>query len=258
MAQSEKRENSVLFSLRELRQIEENRVQEEETAIRTAEEAKLRAQQEAERKRREEEEAKIRAERDHQRSIEEARHNAEREARMRVEATEASERARQQGELDRQRLAQEMELRKAEIAKKRPTWMLAVTGLAVVGAIVLIWFAVQKMQQSDQDRDDKIAAQKEKDLAVAAAKEAKEKVDRLTNDLADLGKRVDKATDDLAAAQNDADRAAARSKLDKLRQERADMENRMAAAKAAAEKAERAKGVHISKECQDNPLAKGC
>ena len=30
MAQGEKRENSVLFSLRELRQIEENRVQEEE------------------------------------------------------------------------------------------------------------------------------------------------------------------------------------------------------------------------------------
>ena len=29
---------------------------------------------------------------------------------------------------DKQRLQQEMELRRAEIAKKRPTWMLAVTG----------------------------------------------------------------------------------------------------------------------------------
>ena len=38
MAQSEKRENSVLFSLRELRQIEESRVQEEEHAVRSAEE----------------------------------------------------------------------------------------------------------------------------------------------------------------------------------------------------------------------------
>src|SRR5512138_2455303 len=64
MAQGEKRENSVLFSLRELRQIEENRVQEEESAVRSAEEARLHAQQEAERRRREAEEAKIREERD--------------------------------------------------------------------------------------------------------------------------------------------------------------------------------------------------
>src|SRR5678816_2057445 len=84
MAQSEKRENSVLFSLRELRQIEENRVQEEENAVRSAEEARSRAQQEAERRRREEEEARITAEREHQRQIEDSRLAAEREARIRV------------------------------------------------------------------------------------------------------------------------------------------------------------------------------
>jgi len=43
MAQPEKRENSVLFSLRELRQIEESRVQEEEHAVRTAEQARIAA-----------------------------------------------------------------------------------------------------------------------------------------------------------------------------------------------------------------------
>jgi hypothetical protein len=32
----------------------------------------------------------------------------------------------------------------------------------------------------------------------------------------------------------------------------------MAAATAAAARAQRAKGVTISKECMDNPLAKGC
>ena len=40
MAQPEKRENSVLFSLRELRQIEESRVSEEESAVRNAESAR--------------------------------------------------------------------------------------------------------------------------------------------------------------------------------------------------------------------------
>jgi len=36
------------------------------------------------------------------------------------------------------------------------------------------------------------------------------------------------------------------------------MEKRIQEARNAAAKAERAKGVHISKECLDNPLAKGC
>src|SRR3954470_19715748 len=67
MAQGEKRENSVLFSLRELRQIEENRVQEEEHAVKSAEEARVKAREDAERRKREEEEAKIFAEREHQR-----------------------------------------------------------------------------------------------------------------------------------------------------------------------------------------------
>src|SRR5882672_91638 len=95
MAQPEKRENSVLFSLRELRQIEENRVQEEEHAVRSAEEQRTRAQQEAERMRREAEEAKVREERDHHRSIEESRLAQEREARLRVESAAATENARQ-------------------------------------------------------------------------------------------------------------------------------------------------------------------
>src|ERR1700748_2760578 len=58
MAQTEKRENSVLFSLRELRQIEENRVNEEEQAVRSAEQARVAAQQAEERRVREEAEAK--------------------------------------------------------------------------------------------------------------------------------------------------------------------------------------------------------
>jgi colicin import membrane protein len=258
MAQGEKRENSVLFSLRELRQIEESRVQEEDAAVRTADEQRRQAAEDAERRIREAEEAKIREERDHQRSIEEARLGAEREARMRVESTEAAERQRHQAALEQQRLAQEMELRRAEVAKKRPTWMLVVTGIALVAAVALIFFAIQKMNQSAEDNKLKEEAQKIAEKAAADAKEAQERVAKLSNDLIDLGHRVDQATDALASAQNDADRQSARSKLDQLRKERAEMEQHIADAKAAAAKAERAKGVHVSKECLDNPLAKGC
>ena len=61
MAQPEKRENSVLFSLRELRGIEESRVQEEENAAKEAEQARVRARLDAERRVKEEEAAKVRA-----------------------------------------------------------------------------------------------------------------------------------------------------------------------------------------------------
>ena len=258
MAQGEKRENSVLFSLRELRQIEESRVQEEEHAVRSAEEARLRAQEEAERRVREAEEARIRAERDHQLSIEEARVAAEREARMRVESAEASERARQQGDLERQRLAQEMELRRAEVAKKRPTWMLVVTGFALVAAVALIFFAIQKMQQSDEDAKKKEVAEQEAKKAVDAAKEAQAALDKVTKDLDDLQDKVSKAVDSVVSAQNDADRASAKQRLAQLQQEEADMRARQAEAKAKADRAVRLQGLKTSDECKNNPLAKGC
>ena len=258
MAQPEKRENSVLFSLRELRQIEENRVQEEEQAVRSAEQARLAAQQEAERRKREEEEAKVRAERDAQLQIEQARENAEREARMRVESAEAAERARQQAALEQQRLQQEMELRRAEVAKKRPTWMLAVTGLALVAAVALIFFAVDRMRASDHDAEAKRRAEATAAQAVKDAQEAKEQLDTVMRQLDDLDTKVGQAVNAVADAQNDADRASAKARLIALQKEQYEMKQRAAAARARAEKAERLKGVKISKECMENPLAKGC
>lgn len=68
----------------------------------------------------------------------------------------------------------------------------------------------------------------------------------------------EKAPDPIAAAQNEADREAAKAKLQALRKEKAEASQRIDAAKAAAGKAPRVKGVKISKECMDNPLARGC
>ncbi|HTJ41249.1 MAG TPA: AgmX/PglI C-terminal domain-containing protein [Kofleriaceae bacterium] len=56
----------------------------------------------------------------------------------------------------------------------------------------------------------------------------------------------------------EAERLEAEEKLAQLQKERSDMEAREEEAKAAAERVERKKGVTISKECLDNPLAKGC
>jgi len=258
MAQGEKRENSVLFSLRELRQIEENRVQEEEHAARTAEQARRDAAEAAERRRREAEEAKIREERDAALAIETARENAEREARMRVESAEATERQRQQAALEQQRLQQEMELRRAEIAKKRPTWMLAVTGLALVAAVGLIFFAINRMRESDEAGEAKRKAEASAAQAVKDAAEAKDQLDKVMKQLDELDANVNKAVNAVADAQNDADRASAKQRLIALQREQYEMKQRANEARAKAEKAERNKGIKISKECMDNPLAKGC
>ena len=55
----------------------------------------------------------------------------------------------------------------------------------------------------------------------------------------------------------DADREAATAKLDVLRKQ-AQMQERTATAKDSAAKAERKKGIKISQECMNNPLARGC
>jgi phage-related minor tail protein len=105
------------------------------------------------------------------------------------------------------------------------------------------------------------AAKQAAELAAQSVKEAQEAQDavaRLEQDATDLQKKVTDATDAIVGAQNQADRDAAKARLDQLQKEKAELDARVAEAKAAAARAERLKGVKISKECLDNPLAKGC
>ena len=80
----------------------------------------------------------------------------------------------------------------------------------------------------------------------------------LAQNASDMITQINGAIAAVEAAQGDADRAAAKSKLASLQRAQAEMQERIRAAKAAADLAERRKGVKISKECLDNPLAKGC
>lgn len=94
--------------------------------------------------------------------------------------------------------------------------------------------------------------------ALKDAAEAMERVEALSRDLDAFAVKLDAAINDVTSAQNDADRKAATEKLRALQNERAEMKARIAAAKAAAARAERRKGSVVSKECMNNPLAKGC
>lgn len=101
-------------------------------------------------------------------------------------------------------------------------------------------------------------AQQLVEQAVAEARAAEEAVVRLQAEAEAMMNRLDEAVNALASAQNQADRDAAKAKLDQLRREKTEMEARIAEARAQAARAERLKGVKISKECLENPLAKGC
>jgi hypothetical protein len=94
--------------------------------------------------------------------------------------------------------------------------------------------------------------------AVKEAQEARDKVDQAQKDVDELTQKLTAAVDAVMAAQNDADRTAAKAKLEQLRREKAEVETRLGEAKASAARAARLKGTSISKECMDNPLAKGC
>ena len=101
-------------------------------------------------------------------------------------------------------------------------------------------------------------AEAESAQAIKDAQDAKAKLDAIIKQLDDLDKKVQAAVDRVVEAETDAERAAAKTELLKLQQEKADLVRSVAEARAAVESTGRRKGVTISKECMDNPLAKGC
>ena len=97
LSTSDRPENSVLFSLKELRRLEDERVKAEADARRAQAEAERRAKVEAEQRARDEETRRAREEEERRRRAESEREARQREDRLRVE--EAERRARVEGEL---------------------------------------------------------------------------------------------------------------------------------------------------------------
>jgi hypothetical protein len=83
-------------------------------------------------------------------------------------------------------------------------------------------------------------------------------LENIEKQVTNLDGQIARAVTSVAEASTETDRTAASDRLRKLQAERAEMAIRVAAARAAVEKAQRMKAVHVTKECLDNPLAKGC
>jgi hypothetical protein len=171
-------EGSLMSSLQELKAIEQQRLADERAVVVRTEEMRIQALADAERKACEEIAAKARAEHEATLAIERARADAEREARLRVEAAEQAERARQMMALEQERTQQEMELRRAEVKQKRPTWMVAVTGLALVLACVLVVFTAKAIASSNESDQARIEADRQADQAARSSDAERARPDR--------------------------------------------------------------------------------
>jgi cell division protein FtsN len=167
---------------------------------------------------------------------------------MRLQEAETRARIEAQAVIEQQRLAEEMRLREQEIAKKRPTWLIVLAAILVVGVGGLGFFLYQQSEESEK----------------AAKKAAIEKAE-LEKQIAALQGEIDaqeaekKAAEAaLAEATNENERLAAQARIDASNQK---LENLRAKKKRRGSSRSRSskpkdKTVNVSDDCLKNPL--GC
>lgn len=227
-------EGSLMTSLAELKSIEHQRLADERAAVIRADELRKYTALEAERRVREAAERKLREERESALAIEQAKVAAERELRLRVEHVEQAERERQQVALEQERHAQEIELRKAEVANKRPRWMMTVTSLALALAAVLVVFTVKAVAASSEADDKRKVSEEAALKAEADVEKMRLELVGLETNLRELDGKVDLAIKRVAEAQTKAEATAAAGEVKRLANEK-----REAAIRAAELKAQR-------------------
>ncbi len=205
---AERRENSVLFSLRELRGIEEERVKGEEDAEKARIEAERRAREEEIRRAKEAEEAKRRAEEDRIRAEQSERERHAREDQLRLQESERRAQIEAAAKLEQHRI--EAEARARMDAKKFPVGAVVggVAGLIVVAAIIMgVLVHNHNVELARQQQELQAKADAERKQLAAQAEAEKRQIE---GQLAALQSQLDKAT-------NDAERAKIRAQIEATR-----------------------------------------
>jgi hypothetical protein len=136
LSKSDRTESSVLFSLKELRRLEDERVKAEADARTARAEAERRAKAEAEERARDEEARRVREEEERRRRAESEREARQREDRLRVE--EAERRARVEGELQLRKEQLLEEQRQRHLQGRHlgwPAWMAVAASAALFVAV---------------------------------------------------------------------------------------------------------------------------
>jgi hypothetical protein len=255
----EPRENSLLFSLNELRELESVRLQEEREAQRVAEEQRLRAEQEAIARAHQAEQARLREQREATLRLEQAREAADREARLRVEHAAVIERQRHHAALEQQRMLEELAIRREAVARQRPVWMVAIMSAALMAAVAMTAFALVKRSESLTARTETAKAKDAARDAQGHSEQVRLELERIGHDASETARQIEAALAEVKRAQTTAERDASRKRLEGLRTKQAELRARMDKAKADAERKLREAGIQISNDCLNGVLGKtGC
>jgi hypothetical protein len=252
-----RQQNSIIQSLAELREIEAQRIADERAAVERAAAARVAERAAAEQRVRDEEAARVRAEHEARLALERARLEVEREERLRIDAVAQAELTRQQIVLEQTRMEEELRIRKAALAKTRPTWMVAVTCVATIAAGVLVWFALSSRSMTEEARQKQVQAERAKEQSREDARKAQEELARLGTEIASNERAIQVAMERLKTAQDNADRAKVAADLAREATKRKALEDARKKAAQDAWDAERRGGIHVNEECKGAVFGKG-
>jgi colicin import membrane protein len=186
---AERRENSVLFSLNELRNIEQDRVRTEEEAERARIEGERRAREEEIRRAKEAEEAKRRAEEDRIRREQDEKDRIVREHDLRLKESERRAQIEAAAKLEQARIEAEVHAR-----AKFPTTqvVIGVIGLVVLAAGIMSYLVYnhnEELRRTQAELTQKADAEKKR---IMAEEETRQRA--LQKQLADLQGQFDRAS----------------------------------------------------------------
>lgn len=228
---SDQKESSVLFSLKELMNIEEDRIKKETSDLEATARAQREAKEAADRAARENEERRIREEEDRRRAEEMRR----REEAARLEAI-------QQGEVERTRLEAEQRARmEAMAAQQRHEQQLATIQhqsgskklkviVGVIGTVLVlggIGAGVAMKANKEQSEREKAALAADKARVEEEARQLREDMSKAEAKMSDLMAQLN-------SAQNDAEREALKRKIEAVEKERSSLRSRQGGGSAPA------------------------
>lgn len=208
---SDQKESSVLFSLKELMGLEEERIRNEEAEKAAAAAAAEKARLDAERAAREAEEARIRAEEERRRMEEArareeaARHEAIRQAEVEKARVEAEQRARIEAMTAQQQHEQKLAALQHDKSKSKLRKILIGVAIAVPIFGGVAGFLAYRNAQEERARQAALAEEN---------RIAKEKADKLAADLKEQQAKIDSLLGQLAGAKDEATRLALQKQLE--------------------------------------------
>jgi len=234
----EQRENSVLFSLKELRRLEDDRIRQEEAELRAQAEAERKARDDAERRAREDVERRRREEEERVRRVEDEQVSRTREEQMRLQ--EAERRARVDAEMRLQEERMRLELQ----PKKARSPMPAILG---VGAVVValaggVIFKLRYDAQTD----------------IAEARKSAEELERIKRESDEKARRLEaliaQKEKEFRAAHTEEERARLRNELERAQERRRAVPARREAKAPVEAPVQMGPVIRPKRAVSDNPL----